>query len=108
MYDRLDAEKAVFRDVSGWECADFFATDDESRSKGHLPLSWGKHLWFDNWKTEHDACRNGAALFDMSFMSKWLVQGPDAGRLLDYLSTSRIDDGVDTGAITYTQACIHL
>jgi glycine cleavage system aminomethyltransferase T len=72
LHERLDAHKAVFRDVSGWECADFFVADEAQRS--HKPLSWGKHHWFSNWEAEHNACRNEAALFDMSFMSKFLVQ----------------------------------
>jgi 4-methylaminobutanoate oxidase (formaldehyde-forming) len=38
---------------------------------------------------------------DMSFMSKFLVCGDDAGRLLDWISANRVD--VDTGRVTYTQ-----
>jgi 4-methylaminobutanoate oxidase (formaldehyde-forming) len=38
---------------------------------------------------------------DMSFMSKYLVQGRDAGRVLEQLSANRVDG--DPGVITYTQ-----
>ena len=38
---------------------------------------------------------------DMSFMSKFLVQGKDAGKCLNRLSTANVDDKVET--ITYTQ-----
>ena len=38
---------------------------------------------------------------DMSFMSKFLVQGRDAGALLDHLSADDVDG--DPGGITYTQ-----
>lgn len=37
----------------------------------------------------------------MSFMSKFYVQGKDAGALLNRLSTNNVDG--DTGMITYTQ-----
>jgi glycine cleavage system aminomethyltransferase T len=38
---------------------------------------------------------------DMSFMAKFLVQGRDAGRLLDHLSGNSVDG--PAGRITYTQ-----
>jgi glycine cleavage system aminomethyltransferase T len=38
---------------------------------------------------------------DMSFMSKFLVQGHDAGRLLNRISANQVDG--DPGMITYTQ-----
>jgi heterotetrameric sarcosine oxidase gamma subunit len=41
------------------------------------------------------------ALFDMSFMSKFLVQGREAGRVLEHLSANRVDGAV--GVVTYTQ-----
>ena len=37
----------------------------------------------------------------MSFMSKFLVQGDDAGRLLDRLATAKVDG--PAGTISYTQ-----
>jgi 4-methylaminobutanoate oxidase (formaldehyde-forming) len=38
---------------------------------------------------------------DMSFMSKFLVQGKDAGRILNHISANNVDG--DAGVITYTQ-----
>src|SRR2546423_14259523 len=38
---------------------------------------------------------------DMSFMSKFAVEGGDAGRLLDLVSANSVDG--DCGLITYTQ-----
>jgi 4-methylaminobutanoate oxidase (formaldehyde-forming) len=38
---------------------------------------------------------------DMSFMSKFLVQGRDAGRLLNWISANDVDGAA--GMITYTQ-----
>ena len=35
----------------------------------------GRPLWFDFWAAEHRAAREGVICMDMSFMSKFLVQG---------------------------------
>ncbi|KAL1525952.1 hypothetical protein AB1Y20_020778 [Prymnesium parvum] len=99
LHERLAARGACFREVSGWEAADWYATAAQPAEVGQL--SWGRHHWFDNWAAEHAACRRGVALIDMSFMSKFLVQGPAAGRLLDRLATAKVDG--EQGTITYTQ-----
>lgn len=51
------------------------------------------------WQAEHKACREGVILMDMSFMSKFYVQGLDAGRVLSRLCTGPVDGPV--GLITY-------
>jgi len=98
-YDRFQKVGAYFRDVSGWESADFFAGEGKVPSGGRD--TWGRPDWFDIWANEHKACREKAIVMDMSFMSKFLVQGRDAGKLLNRLCTSNVDDKV--GMITYTQ-----
>ena len=40
---------------------------------------------------EHRACREGVVLIDMSFMSKFLVQGRDAGACINRLCTANVD-----------------
>ena len=99
IHDRLAARGAYFRDVSGWEGADWYAPD------GAKPvvetLSWGRQNWFPYWEAEHRAAREGVILMDMSFMSKFLVQGRDAGRLLNHISANNVDGAA--GMITYTQ-----
>jgi len=99
LYDRLRARGAYFRDVSGWECADWYAPGEVDPDGG--PLTWGRPSWFDRWRAEHVACREGVILMDMSFMSKFLVQGRDAGRVLDHVSGNAVDGAV--GEIVYTQ-----
>ena len=99
IYDRLAAAGAYFRDVSGWEGADWYAPS------GFEPkverLSWGRENWFPWWAEEHRAVREDVALTDMSFMSKFLVQGRDAGRALNFISANDVDG--PAGTITYTQ-----
>jgi len=99
IHDRLVAQRAYFKDVSGWEGADWYAPlGVEPRVD---KLSWGRQPWFDYWAAEHRAAREGVIVMDMSFMSKFLVEGRDAGRLLNWISANQVDG--PTGQITYTQ-----
>ncbi|MFZ1105251.1 MAG: FAD-dependent oxidoreductase [Hyphomicrobiaceae bacterium] len=99
VHDRLVAAGAWFRDVSGWEGADWYAP--VGREPKVERLSWGRENWFPWWEAEHRAAREGVILMDMSFMSKLLVQGRDAGRVLNYISANNVDG--EPGTITYTQ-----
>ena len=96
-YERLKTRGAYFRDVSGWEGADWY--------KPELPRidqhSWQRQHWFPTWEAEHRAAREGVIVMDMSFMSKLLVEGRDAGKALNWLSANHVDGPVNT--ITYTQ-----
>ena len=98
-HDRLVARGAYFRDVSGWEGADWYAPPGTEPTVERL--SWGRQNWFRYWEAEHQAARNGVIAMDMSFMSKFLVQGRDAGPFLDHLSANSVN--TETGLITYTQ-----
>ncbi len=99
IHDRIAAGGAYFRDVSGWEGADWYAPP------GHEPkvekLSWGRQNWFPWWAEEHRAARTAVILMDMSFMSKFAVTGRDAGRVLNHISANDVDGAA--GQITYTQ-----
>ena len=98
-HDRLAANGAHFRDVSGWESPGWYAP------RGHEPvadrLTWGRANWFEWWEAEHRACREDVILMDMSFMGKFMVQGRDAGTFLNYISANEVNG--QAGRITYTQ-----
>ena len=98
VHERLVAQRAYFRDVSGWEGADWYAPGG-AEPRG--PLSWGRPDWFGYWEAEHHAARTGVILMDMAFMAKFHVQGRDAGRVLERVSANRVDG--QPGRITYTQ-----
>jgi 4-methylaminobutanoate oxidase (formaldehyde-forming) len=99
VHERLAAAGAWFRDVSGWEGADWYApAGREPKVERH---SWGRENWFPWWAAEHRAAREGVILMDMSFMSRFLVQGRDAGRVLNHISANDVD--AKPGTITYTQ-----
>jgi glycine cleavage system aminomethyltransferase T/glycine/D-amino acid oxidase-like deaminating enzyme len=99
LHERLVARNAYFRDVSGWEGADWYAPPGEAPRIDKL--SWGRQHWFPCWAAEHRAARDGVIAMDMSFMSKFLVEGRDAGRLLNWISANQVDGAA--GQITYTQ-----
>ena len=99
LHERLAARGAYFRDVSGWEGPDWYAPAGVEPKIERL--SWGRQNWWPYWEAEHRAAREGVILMDMSFMSKFLVQGRDAGRELNQLSAADVDG--EPGRITYTQ-----
>ena len=99
VHDRLVAQRAYFRDVSGWEGADWFAP--EGVEPVAEELSWGRQNWFGYWEQEHRAARETVIVMDMSFMAKFRVEGRDAARILNVISAADIDR--DAGLITYTQ-----
>ncbi len=99
VHDRLAAQRACFRDVSGWEGADWYAPEGVVPEPGEL--TWGRPHWFGYWAAEHDATRNGVIVMDMSFMAKFLVQGRDAAAQLERISANQVAER--PGRITYTQ-----
>lgn len=98
-HDRLAAAGAYFRDVSGWEGTDWFAPSGVKPEVDKL--SWGRMNWFPYWQAEHQCAREKVIVMDMSFMSKFLVQGRDAGHVLNMISANHVDGEI--GIITYTQ-----
>ena len=99
LHERMAAQGAWFKDVSGWEGTDWFAGAGVTPTEP--ALTWGRPDFWEHWAAEHRAVREGVGLFDMSFMAKFTVTGPDAGALLDRLSANAVDG--EPGRITYTQ-----
>lgn len=99
LHEHLAARGAYFREVSGWESPDWYGPPGIEPDPG--PLTWGRARWFDNWRVEHEAARSTAIVMDMSFMSKFSVEGADAGVFLERLSANLVDGPTET--ITYTQ-----
>ncbi|MFM2073241.1 MAG: hypothetical protein RLZZ623_3505 [Actinomycetota bacterium] len=99
IHERLAAQGAFFKDVSGWEGADWFAGSGQVANPG--ALTWQRPAFWSQWRAEHEAARTGVIVMDMSFMSKFRVQGRDSGAVLDELSANAVN--VTDGTITYTQ-----
>lgn len=99
LHEKLAQKQAYFKDVSGWESPDWYAPEGVEPKVDRY--SFKREAWFEYWKAEHQAAREGVILMDMSFMCKWRVEGRDAGRYLNYLSANQVDG--PAGMITYTQ-----
>lgn len=98
LHDRLLSLGACMGELHGWERANWYA---EPGSDPRYEYSWGRQNWFERTAAECRAVSEGVALFDQSSMAKFLVQGRDAVRVLNRLSTAQID--VPAGRIVYTQ-----
>ena len=99
LHDRLGLAGAFFVQSAGWEIADWYAPPGKKAEVERY--SWKRQNWFEYSAEEHRACRERVILMDMSFMSKFLVQGRDALRFLNQLCCNEID--VPVGRIVYTQ-----
>lgn len=65
---------------------------------------WALPVQFTSIKGEHAACREQAALWDVSDMGEILVEGPDALNLLQFLMTNDISKGY-AGRVVYSPMC---
>jgi glycine cleavage system aminomethyltransferase T/glycine/D-amino acid oxidase-like deaminating enzyme len=98
LHDRLLAAGACMGETAGWERPNWFAAPG---AKPEYRYSYGRQNWFEACGSECHAVRERVALFDQTSFAKFLVQGSDAVRLLDRISTANID--VPVGKVVYTQ-----
>ncbi len=97
-HDRLVALGACMGELSGWERPNWYGTPGSSPQ---YEYSFGHQNWFDNTAGECRAVRDAVALFDLSSMPKFVVQGRDACQVLNRICTANVD--VVPGRIVYTQ-----
>ncbi len=98
MHDRLVGAGAYHGSSAGWEYPDWFAPQGV---EVQVQYSWGRQNWFEYAAAEHKAARQDAILMDLTHMSKILVQGRDAEKVLDHICAN--DVAVPVGRIVYTQ-----
>lgn len=97
IHERLEAHRACFGQVAGWERPNWFAPPGV---EPRYEYSFGRQNWFDYSAAEHAAARERVALFDQSSFSKYLVTGRDACRCLQRISSADVD--VEPGRVVYT------
>lgn len=98
LHERLKASGACFGEAAGWERANWFAPP------GVEPVyeySYGRQNWFDHSGAEHRAVREKVGMFDMTSFGKFLVQGRDAEKALQWICANNM--AVEPGRIVYTQ-----
>ncbi len=98
LHDRLDQAGAVFGEMSGWERPNWFARDGMERS---YQYSYGKQNWWEVSGEECRAVRRDVGFFDQTSFAKFEVDGPDAARMLGWISAGRVPGPV--GRVVYTQ-----
>ncbi|MCH7867513.1 MAG: GcvT family protein [Myxococcales bacterium] len=98
IHDRLAAEGAYFSTSGGWEFPSWFAPEGVEPK---LEYSWGRQNWAPYSAAEHKAAREGVVLMDLTHMSKFLVQGRDAEKVLNRICANNV--AVPVGRIVYTQ-----
>lgn len=98
LHDRLVANGAHFAEGHGWEMPDWFAPSPEQAKVEKY--SWFRQNWFNWHAEEHRAAREDVIIMDMSAMSKFQVEGPDALALMSRLSCNEVD--VQPGQLVYT------
>jgi glycine cleavage system aminomethyltransferase T/glycine/D-amino acid oxidase-like deaminating enzyme len=100
-YSRLAALGAEFGEKSGWERANWFASNEDPAHESLRPRGWAGEHWSTAIVAEHVATRERAGLFDESSFAKIEVGGPGAVAFLQRLCANDVDRA--PGAVVYTQ-----
>lgn len=98
LHDQYAAQGAYFVTLSGWEMPYWFTHGGQ---KPEVEYRFGRQKWFENSAFEHQATRERVALFDKSFMGKFIVQGPHAEAVLNRVSANSVS--IPVGRNIYTQ-----
>jgi len=98
LHDRLAKAGACFGEAFGWERANWYAP---AGVEPKYEYSYGRQNWFVHSAREHQAVRNGVALFDQSSFGKLRLEGRDAERVMNRVSANAMS--VAPGKLVYTQ-----
>ena len=121
LHARTTSLGAAHRAVSGWEMPDVYALPDAAPPAGGAAdggaaaaaaaggggawwagvEGWGRPAFWDAWRREHQVVRESVGVIDMSFMSKLWVEGPEADKVLNAVSTADVAGSI--GRVVYTQ-----
>ncbi|MGK9339551.1 FAD-dependent oxidoreductase [Sinorhizobium meliloti] len=97
-HDRLLASGAFMTELAGWERPGFYGTAEEV---ANIEYSYSKPSWFDNVAAECANTTENVSMFDHSCFVKYMVEGPDALKALNWISAAECD--VAIGKVVYTQ-----
>lgn len=99
IHEQLAKAGAFFVEGMGWEIPDWYAPHGVPAEISEY--TWKRQNWFEYHAAEHKACREDVILMDVTSMSKFLVQGRDAEKVLNYICAN--DVAVPIGKVVYTQ-----
>ena len=96
---------AAFFEGRGWERPQWYEANRSLLDT--MPLGerrgWAAQYWSPIAIAEQRIARERVAIFDMTSLTRAVVEGPDALALLQYLTTNQLDRPV--GSVTYTAMC---
>lgn len=99
LYHLLRQKGAVYGAKFGWERANWFAVGKETAERP----SFERPSWFATVAEEHAAVRTAAGILDLTSFAKYEIHGPDALRVLQFLSARDLAKPV--GTVSYAQLC---
>lgn len=97
LHGALANRGAYFSQRGSWERAIWYAG---AGSTVPPTDTFGKPSFFGEWRREHQAAREGAAIFDQSAFAKLMIQGRDAEAFLQRVCAG--DLAVPPGKVVYT------
>lgn len=98
LHRRLETAGACFGELAGWERPNWYAPEGVTPA---YEYTYGRQNWFEHSAAEHKAVREHVGLFDQSSFAKFLLQGRDAEKILNYVCAN--DVSVASDRIVYTQ-----
>ncbi|MCP4142471.1 MAG: FAD-dependent oxidoreductase [Chloroflexi bacterium] len=99
IHEQLAKAGAFFVEGMGWEIPDWYAPPGKEAKVEEY--TWKRQNWFEYLAEEHKACREDVILMDVTSMSKFLVQGRDAEKVMNNICAN--DVAVPVGQVVYTQ-----
>lgn len=96
-HERLAVRGACFGVVAGWERPNWYAPNGVEAKYAY---SFGRQNWFPYVAEEHHAVRESVGLFDQTSFAKFLLQGRDAGSILQNICANQVDGPL--GKVVYT------
>ena len=100
-HDRLEELGAVFFEGKGFERAQWFETNRPDPAAART--GWAAQFWSASVATEHRAARERVAIFDLTSLTRAVVEGPDAEAFLQRIATN--DLGGPVGSVVYSAVC---
>ncbi len=98
LYGTLAAAGACFGEKLGWERPNWFASPGTTP---HDEYAFGRQNWFEAVGEEHRAVRERVGVFDQTSFAKFMLEGADAERALQWICAN--DVGREPGTLAYTQ-----
>jgi glycine cleavage system aminomethyltransferase T/glycine/D-amino acid oxidase-like deaminating enzyme len=97
--------QAAFGEKSGWERVNWYESNAARGDESLRPRGWAGEHWSPAIGAEHEATREGVAIFDETSFAKMEIEGPGATGLLERLCDNRVARAPQK--ITYTQMLNH-